>query len=455
MNIKYKLQSISPVDGRYFDNTQELSLFFSEEALMKYRVKIEVEYLIALGKEKKIKNFKVLSPRSQDQLRHLYERFSTEDAKAIKTIEKSTNHDVKAVEYWLKDKTEKLRLKRVGPWIHFALTSEDVNNLAYTLMWKEGMACVMLPLLKNVTNSLKRMARKYRSVAMLSLTHGQPASPTTLGKELAVFVYRLNRQILLLKNQEYEGKLNGATGVWSAHIAGYPEVNWRKFSEKFVKSLGLMPSLLTTQIASNDTLAEGYHTLSRINSIYQDFCQDVWLYISRGIFSQKRVTSEVGSSTMPHKINPIQFENAEGNLGLGNALLAHMAQKLTVSRMQRDLTGSTVIRNQGLAAAYSFLAFKNILKGLGRLDINRKKINDELEDHWEILAEPIQTILRKNGISDAYEQLKKLTRGEKMSEKSIHEFVDGLKLPADDKKRLLELSPKLYTGLANELVDLI
>lgn len=451
----FELQTVSPLDGRYSQSIHELSLFFSEKALIKYRLKIEVEYLIALGNEKSVKEFKMLSPRAQEQLRKLYQKFSTDDAVEIKNIEKTTSHDVKAVEYWLRGKLEKLRLSRAIPWVHFALTSEDVNNIAYTLMWRDSIIGAILPVQKKLTRSLRKFARKHRKTALLSLTHGQPASPTTFGKEIAVFVHRIEQQLSIIRDQGFEGKLNGATGVWGAHITAIPTVNWVQFSEKFIRSFGLKPALLTTQILSHDSLAESYHSLARLNTIYRDLCQDIWLYISRGVLSQKRFANEVGSSTMPHKINPIQFENAEGNLGLANSLLIHLSEKLAVSRMQRDLSGSTVIRNQGTASAYALLAYKNILKGFDRLDINREKIAEELDAHWEVLAEPIQTVLRKHGVSDAYEQLKELTRGETVDMDTVRTFIEKLDIPAEDKKRLLDITPSGYTGLAERLTDLI
>lgn len=449
------LQAITTIDGRYASSVSELAIFFSEEALIKYRAKVEIEYLIALSCEKGITGLKPFSPRATDQLRKLYQQFGETDALAVKKFEKTTNHDVKAVEYWLGEQLTKLKLGRAIPWTHFALTSEDINNLAYTLMWRDSLASVVSPYIKSLLKELKKLAKRHKKTTILSLTHGQPASPTTLGKEFAVYYFRLNRQFDLFRTQKFEGKLNGATGTFSAHVAALPNINWKRFSEKFVKSLGLTPALLTTQVISHDSLAESYHTLMRINSICKDMCQDLWLYISRGILSQKKLANEVGSSTMPHKINPIQFENAEGNLGLGNTVLNHLAEKLTVSRMQRDLSGSTVIRNQGLAAAYSLIAFKNILKGLGRIDINKSKISEELDSHWEVLAEPVQTILRKNGIENAYEKLKELTRGESINKETLTEFVQTLSISKEDKDRLLELTPSLYIGIAEDLTGLI
>jgi adenylosuccinate lyase len=376
------LTSISPLDGRYSKTVEELTEYFSEPALMYYRIKVEIEYLIALGDEKGIKELPAFSKTEQVKLRNIYKNFNSSAAQKVKDIEEITNHDVKAVEYYLQGRLK----KSLHPWIHFALTSEDVNNLSYSLMWQDGLNQVYLPALKTVNKELKKLARKYKNVSMLALTHGQPATPTSLGKEFAVFAGRLQRQLQHIKSHRLLGKLSGATGTWAAHVTAYPNINWISFSKRFVKSLGLEPNLITTQIESNDSLAESYHNLIRVNTILLDFCRDIWLYISRGVFGQKTKSGEVGSSTMPHKVNPIQFENAEGNLGIANAYLSHLAQTLPVSRMQRDLSGSTIIRNQGVPVAHSLLACKNIVKGIDRLTVNRKKIREELDNHWEVLA---------------------------------------------------------------------
>jgi len=449
------LDNISPIDGRYAKNVQELKLFFSEEALIKYRIKIEIEYLIALCSVVHIKELQPLSSRKKTELRKLYEKFNTKDARQVKRIENKTNHDVKAVEYFIRDKFNSSGNKKLIPWIHFALTSEDVNNLAYSLMWQDGLIHIYLPLLKKVESKIKSLAKSNKKEALLSLTHGQPANPTTVGKEFAVFFNRLNRQIKILKSYKLLGKLSGATGTWAAHMLAYPKADWLKFSEKFIKSLKLEPSLLTTQIESHDSLVESYQTISRINSILIDMCQDLWQYISRGVFIQKRVDGEVGSSTMPHKINPINFENAEGNLNIANSLFSGFSKKLQISRMQRDLSDSTVLRNQGVALAHSLIALKNILKGLDRILVNKNKISDELNSHWEILAEPIQIILRKNGISDAYENLKELTRGENISKEILAEFIKSLKIPKSDKEYLLNLTPEKYIGYSTKLVEML
>ena len=445
------LSNISPLDGRYANSIAELSKYFSESALMGYRLKVEIEYLIALSNEKSINDLPPFSKDEQGRLRKIYQNFNLVGAEKVKEIEATTNHDVKAIEYYIQGKVK----KSLHPWIHFALTSEDVNNLSYSLMWQDGLKQVYQSSLQLVNKELKKLARKYKEASMLALTHGQPATPTTFGKELAVFYSRLDRQIGQIKSHILLGKFSGATGTWSAHVAAYPNVNWRRFASKFIKSLGLKPNLITTQIESHDSLAESFHQVVRINSILTDLCRDMWSYISRGILVQKKVAGEVGSSTMPHKINPIQFENAEGNMGIANGLLNHLATKLPISRIQRDLTDSTTLRNQGVALGHSYLALQNILKGLSRITINKVQMSAELNNHWEVLGEAIQTILRKSGKQDAYEQLKSLTQGQSINAESMAEFVSGLKISDEDKQTLLELTPELYTGLSSKLVDLI
>ena len=445
------LNTISPLDGRYNNSVKNLSVYFSEKALMRYRLKVEIEYLIALGNEKGIKELPRFSKDEQLGLQKIYKNFNSADAEKVKEIETTTNHDVKAVEYYIQGKTK----KALHPWVHFALTSEDVNNLSYSLMWQDGLNRVYLPELQSIHKDLKKLARKYKNASMMALTHGQPATPTTFGKELAVFCARLDRQVYQIKTHKLLGKLGGATGTWSAHMAAYPKINWIGFSSKFIKSLGLEPNLVTTQIEPHDSLAESYRQIILVNSILTDLCGDMWYYISRGILRQKKVAGEVGSSTMPHKINPIQFENAEGNMGIANALLNHLALKLPISRMQRDLTDSTTLRNHGVALGHSYLALKNILKGLNRITINKFQMSKELNSHWEVLAEAIQTILRKSGKRDAYEKLKELTQGQSINAESMAEFVSGLKVSDEDKQTLINLTPAGYRGLAPKLVDLI
>ncbi|MGY8781353.1 MAG: adenylosuccinate lyase [Fidelibacterota bacterium] len=445
------LNNISPLDGRYTNSIKDLSAYFSESALMGYRLKIEIEYLIALGNKKRIKELPPFSKTEESRLRKIYQNFNSTDAEKIKEFETTTNHDVKAIEYYIQGKVK----KSLHPWIHFALTSEDVNNLSYSLMWQDGLKQVYLPTLQSVNKELKKLARKYKASSMLALTHGQPATPTTFGKELAVFCARLDRQISQIKSHTLLGKFGGATGTWSAHMAAYPKINWIRFASKFIKSLGLDPNLITTQIEPHDSLAEGFHQMVRVNSILTDLCRDMWSYISRGILGQKKVAGEVGSSTMPHKINPIQFENAEGNMGIANALLNHLATKLPVSRMQRDLTDSTTLRNQGVALGHSYLAIQNIIKGLNRITINKTQMVNELNNHWEVLGEAVQTILRKTGKQDAYEQLKTLTQGQSINAESMVEFVAGLKISDEDKRTLINMTPENYIGLASKLVDLL
>ena len=448
------LKNISPLDGRYSKSIETLSDYFSESALIKYRIKVEIEYLIHLSRQKEVKELDPISDKDIKRFQKIYNSFSIEDAKRVKAIEVATNHDVKAVEYFIREKLEKMNKKRLYPWIHFALTSEDVNNLSYSLMWQDGMRNVFLPEFREVIKKLNTIAKQFSTTAMLSLTHGQSATPTTFGKELAVFVHRLNRQFEQIKKQQLQGKFGGATGTWAAHYTAYPKMDWLNFSKKFIRSLGLDPNLVTTQIEPHDSVVESYHSMIRVNNILIDLCRDIWSYVSRGVLKQKRVPGEVGSSTMPHKINPIQFENAEGNLGLANSILGHLSNKLPISRMQRDLTDSTTLRNQGIAMGYSYLACKNILKGLKRITVNKPGMKKELNSHWEVLAEAVQTVLRKSGSDNAYEQLKNMTQGETVTSESIIDFVKLLRIPEEDKKRLSELTPEEYIGIAPKLVNL-
>ena len=449
-----KLNSISTIDGRYNKEVSVLSNYFSESALMRYRLMVEVEYLISLGEEKKLAELPLISKTVQNSLRKIYERFDSISARRIKKIEAQTNHDVKAVEFYISEKLRKMNKPNLIPWVHFGLTSEDVNNISYSLMWKDGIKNVYLAKLSSIQKAIKMLANKYSKEAMLSLTHGQPATPTTFGKEMAVFLSRLNKQCTTLKDLGLECKLSGATGNWAAHYIAYPNINWIRFTKKFISRLGLKHNALTTQVECHDSLAEQYHLLCRINSILIDFSNDMWFYISRGILVQEKVSGEAGSSSMPHKINPIHFENAEGNCGLANALLVHLANKLTISRMQRDLSGSTVIRNQGVALGYCVVALNSLVKGVGRVTINKQKISSELNNHWEVLAEAVQTILRKNGHPDAYEKIKELTRGEAVSKNSIREIISTLDVSSNDKDVLMGLTPEGYTGLSAVLAKL-
>ena len=443
-----QLGALSPLDGRYGNSVIELNAYFSEAALMRYRIYVEIEYLIALSKQRELDALPSLNEKQYIELRKIYKNFDLRCAKQIKEIESETNHDVKAIEYYI----QKHCNSRLHPWIHFALTSEDVNNISYSLMWSHALEQIYVPTLTKLHGTLKKLAIKNKNLPMLSLTHGQPATTTTFGKELGVFCKRLERQVLQMKRHRLLGKLSGATGTWSAHITAYPNVNWPRFTTRFLKSLGLEPNLLTTQIEPHDSAAESYHHIVRVNSILKDLCQDMWFYISRGILNQKQIVGEVGSSTMPHKINPIQFENAEGNIGIANSLLNHLAQKLPVSRMQRDLSDSTVLRNQGVALGYSFLAIKNLQRGLSRITTNKSKMKQELNSHWEVIAEAIQTILRKEGKEGAYEKLKNLTQGETISEDSIKSFIHSLDITDSNKDILIKLSPGSYIGEANKLV---
>jgi len=444
------LTAISPTDGRYSIQTDPLRIIFSEYGLIYNRVKIEILWLIALSKDKEIKEVPRFSAKTNLKLNSIIKNFNQKDAEAIKKIEKVTNHDVKAVEYWLKDslKNEK-EIAKISEFIHFACTSEDINNLAYALMIKEGLNKVLIPSIESILKSTSLYSTKFSEVPMLAKTHGQTASPTTMGKEFSNFSYRLKRQILQLKKQEILGKINGAVGNFNAHISAYPKKNWQKFSKEFISSIGLVYNPYTTQIEPHDFMAELFQTVSRVNVILIDFNRDIWTYISAGYFKQKTTKNEVGSSTMPHKINPIDFENSEGNLGMSNALLNHFSEKLPISRLQRDLTDSTVLRNIGLAFSFGLIAYKSCLKGLKKLEINKNKINQDLDQAWEVLAEPIQTVMRKNGIENPYEKLKDLTRGnQNINKESLHSFIKILKIPKEDKNYLLKLTPHNYIGQA-------
>jgi adenylosuccinate lyase len=450
-NYLLMITSLSPLDGRYESKVEELVPYFSEYALIKHRLIVEVSFFMALSAEKGIKELPPFSDKELKLLENLIKNFSEKEAQRVKAIEKKTNHDVKAVEYYIKEKLSKTSLKKHLEFVHFACTSEDINNLAYGLMLKNAGEHVILPEMKEMVDVLKYLARQWKGVPLLSLTHGQPATPTTVGKELKVAAARLERQLNHLKKQDILGKLNGASGNFNAHISAYPKVNWINLSKKFVQNLGLAYNPLTTQIEPHDYQSEIYDTVARFNAILIDLNRDIWAYISRGVFKQKVVKGEVGSSTMPHKVNPIDFENSEGNLGLANAILRHLSEKLPLSRLQRDLTDSTVQRNIGIGFGYSLLAYKSTLKGLSKLELNKKIIQEELDRNWALLAEPIQTVMRKNGVPEAYEKLKSLTRGKEIDKKAVQDFIRSLKLPKEDETRLLKLTPATYTGLAGKL----
>ncbi len=448
------LTAVSPVDGRYAGRCGDLRAIFSEYGLIRFRVRVEVEWLLALAHEPGIVELGEIEGESAACLKRLAGDFSEAYAARVKDIEAGTNHDVKAVEYFIKEQLAEAGADgRLREFTHFACTSEDINNLAYGLMLEEARRLVLLPLQRRLSKHLGGMARDYADLPMLSRTHGQPASPTTLGKEMANFVARFQTRRRDLSEVRIEGKMNGAVGNFNAHVAAYPEVDWPALSRRFVESLGLAFNPFTTQIEPHDWVAEYCHALERFNTILIDLCRDAWAYISIGYFRQKTVEGEVGSSTMPHKVNPIDFENAEGNLGLANSLLSHFAAKLPVSRWQRDLTDSTVLRNLGVAIAHTAIAYEAALKGLAKLAPDPERLAQDLDDNWEVLAEPIQTVMRRYGIENPYEKLKALTRGRRVGREEISQFVAGLDLPEEARKRLLELTPATYTGLAAALVE--
>ena len=440
------LQAISPVDGRYAGKTSELSAFFSEYALMRYRVLVEVEYFIALC-ELPLPQLEEVDPQLFPQLRELYGDFTLEDAARIKDIEKRTNHDVKAVEYFLKEKFEGLGLERFSEFIHFGLTSQDINNTASPLALKESLMEVYIPALRELIGMLSERVALWSDVPMLAHTHGQPASPTRLGKELNVFVVRLKEQLQQLEERPYPGKFGGATGNLNAHYVAYPDLAWNDFAERFVASLGLQRSYPTTQIDHYDNLAAIFDALRRINTVLVDLSRDCWMYISMEYFSQAIRPGEVGSSTMPHKVNPIDFENAEGNLTYANAIYGYLSEKLPVSRLQRDLTDSTVTRNIGVPVAHSLIAIRSLEKGIGKLILNEDRISADLENNWAVVAEGIQTVLRREGFPKPYEALKALTRtGEHITHDAIRQFIDDLPVSDDVKTELLSITPHNYTG---------
>lgn len=447
------LNALSPLDGRYQSKLDPLRPYFSEYALIKHRAWVEVEWLKALSAEPALAEIATFSAETIKELDNAILNFSEADATQVKAIEARTNHDVKALEYWLKEKFDgNPEIKKASEFIHFACTSEDINNLSHGLMLKGARDNTMLPFLANLVNRLSELAHELADQPMLSRTHGQTASPTTMGKELANVVYRLQRQQKQLQNNEILGKINGAVGNFNAHLSAYPDFDWESFAKKFVESLGLTYNPLTIQIEPHDYMAELYDCLSRINTILIDINRDIWGYISVGYFKQKVKAGEIGSSTMPHKVNPIDFENSEGNLGLANAVLRHLAEKLPISRWQRDLTDSTVLRNMGVAFGYALLGYDSCLRGLNKLEVNPVKLAEDLDNSWEVLAEPIQTVMRRYGIENPYEQLKELTRGKGgINKASLHSFISSLAIPADAKQALLDMTPASYIGKAAAL----
>ena len=449
------LTALSPLDGRYERKVARLRDYFSEFALIKYRVHVEIEWLIALSLEPQIAECPSFSPSTIADLRRAAADFALNEAERVKAIEATTNHDVKAVEYWLRERfANNTEVTASRAFIHFACTSEDINNLSHALMLKAARAAVLQPALERIEIKLKSLAHTLAPIAMLAHTHGQAASPTTLGKEMANVVYRLQRGQTTLAGIEMLGKINGAVGNYNAHVAAYPALDWPAFCKRFVESLGLAFNPYTIQIEPHDTMAELFDAIARVNTIFIDLTRDIWGYISLGYFKQIAKAGEIGSSTMPHKVNPIDFENSEGNLGLANALLRHLAEKLPISRWQRDLTDSTVLRNMGVAFGYCALAYDSLSRGLDKLEVNETRISAHLDVSWDVLAEPIQTVMRKYGIDDAYEQLKELTRGKGGIERdSLRAFIEKLPIPDADMQVLLALTPATYIGIARKLAS--
>ena len=447
------LTAISPIDGRYANKCPELKEVFSEYGLIRRRILVECTWLEALCDAKEIKECKPLSARERKALRAIASEFSVADAQRVKDIEKTTNHDVKAVEYFLKEKVKGTSLEKRGEFIHFACTSEDINNMSHALMLRDGKN-VLRAAMDEMTAKIAAMAKEWAKVPMLAHTHGQPASPTTVGKELAVVVARLRRQAAEIDRLVMPAKMNGAVGNFNAHLSAYPKTDWEKLSRKVIESLGLRQNRLTTQIESHDGIAELFDALCRWNSVLLDFDRDIWMYVSMGYFKQRTIKGEIGSSTMPHKVNPIDFENSEGNLGLANAVLGFMARKLAISRMQRDLTDSTTLRNMGVGFGYTLIAIRSTQKGLGKLELNEARLAEDLDHNWEVLAEPIQTVMRKVGMDRPYERLKELTRGRRVTAEIMRDFIAALPLPKADRSRLLKLTPATYIGLAAKLARL-
>ncbi|MDO4626088.1 MAG: adenylosuccinate lyase [Pasteurellaceae bacterium] len=448
------LTAISPLDGRYQDKTDILRSIFSEFGLLKFRVTVEVRWLQKLAMTAQIQEVPALSQQANDYLDQIVANFSLDDAKRIKEIERTTNHDVKAVEYFLKEKSNALpELAKISEFIHFACTSEDINNLSHALMLKTARDQVLIPEWQQLIEQIRQLAQDYKNIPLLSRTHGQPASPTTIGKEMANVVYRLQRQLKQCQQIEILGKINGAVGNYNAHLSVYPDIDWHSFSQQFVTSLGIQWNPYTTQIEPHDYIAELFDNIARFNTIVIDFDRDIWGYIALNHFKQRTIAGEIGSSTMPHKVNPIDFENSEGNLGLANAMMAHLASKLPVSRWQRDLTDSTVLRNLGVGLGYSLIAYAATRKGISKLEVNEAHLRHELDHNWEVLAEPIQTVMRRYGIEKPYEKLKELTRGKRVDAQAMHDFIASLAIPDAEKARLQQMTPASYIGYAVELVD--
>ena len=444
------LTAISPIDGRYAGKSESLRSIFSEYGLIRHRVLVEIRWLQALSRCPVFVEVPVFSETADTLLESIISNFDLVYAQRIKEIEKTTNHDVKAVEYFLKEQVvDSPELSRIAEFIHFACTSEDVNNLSHALMLKAGIDQIFMPTLAQITESIRKLAHQHADVAMMSRTHGQAASPTTLGKEMANVVYRLERQITQINKLDMLGKINGAVGNYNAHLSAYPDVDWPNFAKQFVESLGIRFNPYTTQIEPHDYIAELFDTICRCNTILIDFSRDVWSYISIGYFNQKTIAGEIGSSTMPHKVNPIDFENAEGNLGIAIAILSHLARKLPISRWQRDLTDSTVLRNLGSGFAYSLIALDSLQRGISKLEVNHATISQDLNQNWEVLAEPIQTVMRRYGIKQPYEKLKALTRGQKINAQIIREFVQVLDIPDHAKQQLIDMTPDSYIGNAD------
>ena len=446
-----ELTAISPVDGRYGTKTADLRPLFSEFGLIHHRVLVEVRWLQALAANTEISEVPAFDEHSNNLLNNIVDNFSTEDAQRVKNIESTTNHDVKAVEYFLKEKIQgNQQLEAVSEFFHFACTSEDINNLSYALMLKSGRDTIILPAMDEIIDKLKAISHDLADQPMLSRTHGQTASPTTVGKEIANVVHRLRQQQKITANVDVLGKINGAVGNYNAHYCAYPEIDWPEFAQNFIESIGLIMNPYTIQIEPHDYMAEMFDAISRFNTILIDLCRDLWAYISLGYFKQKTIAGEVGSSTMPHKVNPIDFENAEGNFGIANALFGHLSSKLPISRWQRDLTDSTVLRTLGVGFAHSMIAYQSLNKGLNKLEVNQKKLNDDLENSWEVLAEPIQTVMRRYGIENPYEKLKEMTRGKGINREDMHSFIKTLEIPEEVRQRLLELTPQNYIGNAEQ-----